>query len=258
MAETVYTQIADELRRRITSGDLAPGQEIPTEAELASAWQSSRGPVRNALALLRREGLVDTARGRAARVSARKATQAVDVSIPFTTWARDIGATPGARTQELSVRRASAEKAALLHIEEGTPIVDVLRLRLLDGRPTMLERLTYTEPVGRVLFGIDLDAISITAYLESHGHALTDVDHEIDAVPADELDATLLEIDPGAPTLRLQRISYDDRGQPFEASDERYRSDLVRFTVSSRASERGEHFRRAVSSPAVARGESAQ
>lgn len=243
----VYKQIADDLRERIASGQLAPGDDVPTEAELAERWRTSRGPIRNALAALRHEGLIETTRGRPARVVERKAHQAVDVSIPFTRWARDLGAKPGAITQEVSLRRADDEHAELLGVDPGTRVVHVLRLRLLDGRPTMLERLTYLEPVGRLLLGIDLDAVSITEVLGEHGFASTDVDHEIDAVAADELDASLLDLAVGAPVLRLRRISRDADGRIFEASDDRYRSDLVRFTVSaSGRAPGGDHFLRPI------------
>lgn len=247
MADFLYKQIADDLRTRIVTGELAPGEDVPTEAELADRWQTSRGPIRSALAQLRHEGLIETTRGRPARVLDRKAQQAVDVSIAFTRWARDIGATPGAVTHELSLRRADADKAELLGIAEGDAIVEVLRLRLLDGVPTMLERLCYTEVAGRVLFGVDLDAVSITEVLEQHGFSSLDVDHEIDAVAADDLDARHLDIAEGSPVLRLQRVSRAADGRTFEASEDRYRSDIVRFTVSASGRSRtGEHYVRAL------------
>jgi len=231
--EVVYTQIADDLRARIASGRLRPGDAVPTEAELAERWSTSRGPIRNALAALRAEGLIETARGRPARVVERKATQAVDVSVPFTRWARELGARPGARTQELSLRRAGPEKAHALGVDPDDTIVSVVRLRFLDDRPTMLERLFYTEEVGRLLFSVDTDAISITEFLASHGSPIVGLQHEIDAVAADEQDATLLQVPPGTPILRLSRTSRDAHGRVFEASEDRYLSSIVRFTVSA-------------------------
>lgn len=233
MADTIYNTIADDLRARIFSGQLAPGDIVPTEAELALQWGTSRGPIRNALAALRNEGLIVTTRGRPGRVRERKAHQAVDASIPFSRWAREIGAAPGAITQEVSLRRASAEKATQLGITTDDNVVDVLRLRLLDGRPTMLERLTYLEDVGRLLFDVNLDTVSITEYLNDRGHGYGGVDHEIEAVAADDMDGRLLEVPVGSPLLRLRRISRDANGRVFEASDDRYLSEIVRFTVSA-------------------------
>lgn len=227
----MYIDIAHDLRERIASGQLRPGDDVPTEAELAERWQTSRGPIRNALAALRAEGLVETTRGRPARVVSKKATQPVDMSVPFTRWARDLGVEPGAQTQEVALRRA-ADLAELFGISPDDQVVSVLRLRMLDGRPTMVERLNYTEDVGRLLFQIDTDAVSITDYLGEHGHPIVSVQHEIDAMAADERDAALLRVPLGTPLLRLSRISRDAEGRIFEASQDRYLGDVVRFTVA--------------------------
>jgi GntR family transcriptional regulator len=244
----VYKQIAEDLRQRIASGHLAPGDDVPSEGELAARWKTSRGPIRNALAELRTEGLIETTRGRPGRVVERKVHQAVDVSIPFTRWAQAIGATPGAQTHSVNLRRADEEQARVLDIAVGDLVVDVLRLRFLDGRPTMLERLTFVEDVGRLLFTADLDRVSITEHLQEHGFGDDDVDHEIDAVAADADDARLLAVAEGSPVLRLRRFSRDRAGRLFEASDDRYRSDIVRFTVSASGRTRGsgDHFIRRV------------
>ncbi|WP_243229686.1 GntR family transcriptional regulator [Microbacterium sp. CIAB417] len=246
MAEAVYTQIADDLREQIASGNLRPGDDVPTEAELAARWRTSRGPIRNALAALRGEGLIETTRGRPARVVARKADQAVDVSVPFTRWARELGVTPGARTQQVSLRRAGADKATALGIDPDDTVVTVVRLRLLDGRPTMLERLCYIEPVGRLLLDIDPDAVSITEFLGSKGHPIVGLQHEIDAVAADAEDAELLRVPLGTPILRLSRISRGPDGRIFEASEDRYLSDVVRFTVAASGISDDGHYMRAV------------
>ena len=245
MAEAVYTQIADELRAQIQAGILRPGDDVPTEAELAERWHTSRGPIRNALAALKSEGLIDTGRGRPARVVSQKASQAVDVSVPFTRWARELGVEPGARTQELSLRRAGT-RAELLGVSPDDIIVGVVRLRLLDGRPTMLERLFYTEAVGRLLFDVDTDEVSITEYLGSQGHPIVGLQHQIDAVAADEQDATLLQVPQGTPILRLSRISRDAEGRIFEASEDRYLSEVVRFTVAASGISTDGHYMRAV------------
>jgi GntR family transcriptional regulator len=244
---SVYQQIADDLRERITSGDLRPGDDVPTEGELAARWRTSRGPVRNALALLRAQGLVESTRGRPSRVAARTVRHPVDTSVPFTRWAREIGARPGARTQSVTLHRVDGDRARLLGVDPGDLVVDVLRLRTLDDRPTMLERLTYVEDVGRLLLAEDLDAVSITEVLLAHGYDVGDVDHEIDAVAADEDDARLLEVPTGSPVLRLRRFSWSG-GRVFEAGDDRYRSDVVRFTVATTGRRRptGPHFVRPV------------
>ncbi|GAA3341169.1 GntR family transcriptional regulator [Curtobacterium pusillum] len=234
MADFVYKQIADALRTQILDGELAPGDDVPTEGELAVRWNTSRGPIRNALAELRAEGLIESTRGRPSRVRTRQVQQRADVYTPFTTWARSFHRTPGARTEELAVRRADEHQAAALGIESGERVVDVVRLRTLDGRPAMLERSTFVESVGRLLFEFaQIDQESITEFLATRGHRFADVAHEIDAIAADALDSQLMEVAEGSPILRVRRTSIDADGRPFEFSDDRYRSDVVRFTVAA-------------------------
>jgi Bacterial regulatory proteins, gntR family len=52
----VYQRIAHDLRTQILSGDLPPGSALPSETELVGRYGSSRGPVRQAISLLRSGG----------------------------------------------------------------------------------------------------------------------------------------------------------------------------------------------------------
>lgn len=55
--------------------------------------------------------------------------------------------------------------------------------------------------------------------------------HTFDAVPADALDARLLEVPDGFPLLRERRLATDSQGAPIEWSDDRYRSGFATVTV---------------------------
>ena len=52
----LYVQIRDRIVEAIGTGDLPPGAQVPSEPELVSAYGVGRPTVRQALALLRREG----------------------------------------------------------------------------------------------------------------------------------------------------------------------------------------------------------
>ncbi|UVY84067.1 GntR family transcriptional regulator [Brachybacterium sp. NBEC-018] len=67
MPPALSTVIADRLREMITSGVLAPGERLK-EVELAESMSVSRGPVREAISELTREGLAESQRHRGARV----------------------------------------------------------------------------------------------------------------------------------------------------------------------------------------------
>jgi DNA-binding FadR family transcriptional regulator len=55
--------VADDLRRRIITGELGPGELLPFEAELAKKFGVSRATVREAMAVLQSESLIDVRRG---------------------------------------------------------------------------------------------------------------------------------------------------------------------------------------------------
>jgi len=78
---TVPEQIAARLGERILGGGLQPGERIP-EQELADEFRVSRGPVREAIRILEREGLVTLLARRGAIVTeltAQELTELLDV-----------------------------------------------------------------------------------------------------------------------------------------------------------------------------------
>jgi DNA-binding GntR family transcriptional regulator len=59
-----YRRIADDLHQQITSGELVPGQRVPSEAELMRRYGVSRGTARQGLAVLEAAGLVRAVHGK--------------------------------------------------------------------------------------------------------------------------------------------------------------------------------------------------
>jgi GntR family transcriptional regulator len=164
-----------------------------------------RGTIRSALAALRREGLIDGGQGRPPVVRDVVASQPFENLVSFSAWAEQLGRTPGQRTIEVARRAVNGPAALELGLEPGTMAVDVLRVRLLDGEPVMVERATFVEAVGRLLFDFDPDSGSIYAYLTGEGVDLRSARHTFDAVPAGDLDAEFLGIPVGTPLLRERR-----------------------------------------------------
>jgi GntR family transcriptional regulator len=229
----LHRTIAAELRRRIRSGALPVGAPVPSEAELCREFASSRGPVRQALAGLRADGLIGGGQGRRAVVLDAVPAQPFDTLLSFSHWAELMGRTPGQHTQEIALRRPEPAVAAALQLDPDARVVQLLRLRLLDGEPAMLERTTFVEPLGRALLSVDLDAGSIYAFLTARGADLHAARHTFDAVAAEPQDAALLKVAEGAPLLRERRLTTSSTGAPLEWSDDRYRPDIATVTISN-------------------------
>jgi len=128
-------------------------------------------------------------------------------------------------------RPAKPLEAERLAIPAGSPIYHLVRVRLLSGRPVMIERGAYPDPVGALVAGMDLETGSITERLEELGTVFADAEHVIDAVPASAEDARLLGVSARVPLLRERRLTTDQAGVPVEWSDDRYLGSAVAFSV---------------------------
>jgi DNA-binding GntR family transcriptional regulator len=69
--ESPYHQIAAWLREQITSGEIAPGQPLPSEKQIGQATGCAATTVRRAIKLLRDEGIVFTVPGRGSYAAKR-------------------------------------------------------------------------------------------------------------------------------------------------------------------------------------------
>lgn len=243
----IHTVVAEAIRERIRSGELPVGAPLPSESELGAQFSASRGPVRQALAQLRHEGLIETSQGRVPTVLGKPLAQSIDDFFSFSAWVEATGRTPGQHTIELAWRVPPAAVAAKLQIGESDRAVVIIRQRLIDGQPAMLERSWYISEVGRELFAFDPDAGSIFGALIERGVPLDVGTHTIDAVAADELDAAQLDIAVGTPLLRVERITTSNAGVVLEYAEDRYRTDRAKLAI------RNSRTTSAVARPSVAR-----
>lgn len=222
-----HARLAAALRDAIAAGELRPGDVVPGDAALTSATGLARGTVRQAVATLRAEGLVQTRRGARTTVLARPRLQSFAELLSFSAWAQRTGATPGARVTELVRRAVPAEVADELRLPADARCWMLERVRLLDGVPVMVERAAYPEAIGALLVDADLEAGSVYATLADRGVVVAAGHHRISAVPADAATAALLDVRAGTPLLRQARTVHADDGTPIEHSVDDWRGDAI-------------------------------
>ena len=115
MADRRYETIADEIRTRITSGQLAPGQAIPSARAITREWGVAVATATRAVAVLREEGLVYARPGvgtvvaaRPQRTRGRRETPYSDVT-PEVIVATAIGIADAEGLAAVSMRRIAIE-----------------------------------------------------------------------------------------------------------------------------------------------------
>ncbi len=223
-----YEHLAAELRAAVDAGVHPPGSRLPSESELARTYGVARGTVRQAFATLAAEGLISTRKGARRMVLGHQRLQGFNELRSFSEWAEALGETPGGRVVALVRREATAAEAERLDTDR---VYHLTRVRLLSGRPVMIERTAYPERIGALVAGMDIDHESITRRLQELGVLFANAAHTLSAVIASAEDARLLDIRPRAPLLRELRLSTDPDGAALEWSEDRYLGDAVAFTV---------------------------
>ncbi|GGO78215.1 GntR family transcriptional regulator [Nonomuraea cavernae] len=224
-----YERIAAELRDEIIGGVRPVGSQLPTESELAARYSAARGTVRQAVALLVAEGLVGSRQGARRIVLGHARSQSFAELHSFAQWARANGYRFGGQVISQRRRPATPAESARLGCEE---VLEVLRVRSLEGEPVLVERTAYAGWTAAAVERLPADCESVTEALRaSVGLVFAYGEHLIDAVPAGAHDARLLGVRRGSPLLRQRRITTTHEGRPVEWSDDRYRAGSVEFSV---------------------------
>lgn len=228
-----HEEIADYLRKEIFQGHYKPGDPLPSEAELCEKFDSSRGPVRQAMSTLRSEGLISSGRGRRSIVLENIPTESFDAIFSVTAWLKALGKKPGQNTLWIARQPAIDEVAEALELKPGDATVSVHRVRSADGEPVMVERMHFPAEIGRNLLDFDTDNGSIHRHLVKMGVGFDNVSRTLVAIPASKEDAEALEVEEGCPLFRIMLRCYTHSGQPVELADYRYRSDKIQLGLNN-------------------------
>jgi GntR family transcriptional regulator len=228
----VFKQIADRLRVAIQAGELEPGARMPSEQALMDLHGVARGTVRDAMDLLRGEGLVRTEHGRGSFVRDRPPVRRL-AHDRFARRHRKRGRAAYlaeleaegrvAEVDVLEVARVKApdDVAVWLQLKVGADVLIRRRRYLADGEPMELATsyVPWELAEGTPMTQPDTGPGGIYARLEERGHELKRFSEEVTArMPTvDEIRA--LRLQPGVPVFRVVRVAYDRGELPVEACD---------------------------------------
>ncbi|MEU8158162.1 winged helix-turn-helix domain-containing protein [Micromonospora sp. NPDC048986] len=113
--EIGHRVLADLLRGKILNGDLAPGEPFPSDRQLQGEYSLGRDTVRDAVAILRAEGLIVVRRGKTSTVRRIFDKQPIDLT--------DVAS--------IESRMPTPDERDDQYIDEGVPVFVVRR----TGKP---------------------------------------------------------------------------------------------------------------------------
>lgn len=225
----LYKQLKDELYRDIKNGVYPVHSRIPSEAELCRRYGISRVTVRKALADLTEEGLLLRIQGKGTFIAMPRLEKNLTAVTDFSQSCRLMGKKPSAVVLRAVCAEPSVKDAGDLSLGAENQVVDILRLRLADDMPVMIEENVFP---GTYAYLLDADLTgSLYAILHRHHVKPNRALHDISLCHATPSQAKLLQISPGEALLHLYEIIYDNQEKPIHISRQFIRGDRFTFRI---------------------------
>jgi len=235
--QSLSAQARQYLLDLINGGAYAPGEQLPSENELATQLGISRPTLRDALRDLESEGAVVRKHGVGTFVAAGYEHR-LESGLERLESVLALATRQGLeiRCQDLQVQEelATPEIAAKLQISPGSPLTRVSRVIVVDRKPSAF--MLDVAPAS-ILAPVDVDDSFNGSVLDllkqKHDLSAAWAVADIVALDADTLLAARLGVPPGQALLLLEEMLYNGEATPLEFSrnyfiPERFRFQIVR------------------------------
>lgn len=226
-----YLAIRNQIALSIEMGKLQPGAKLPSERQLQTGSGAARGTIREALFQLEAEGLIYRRDRSGWYVSPPAVTYDPTRWAGFMTYVAEQGRTPATATIAKENIPASSAVADIFRVAPGTPLHLITRLRSIDGRPVLMERITVDPALAPGLFSHSLDGSLSQILMTRYG--LRVARNRVDMRPCALIReaADVLGAKSGTPGLLVVRTSFDPEGRVVEYDQEYWRHDAIRVHV---------------------------
>ena len=249
MSRPLYRQIADDIRRRIESGELKEGMRVPTEDQLMAAYHASRNTVRGALKELTIRGFVHTLHGKGTFVSERvspivttltvdpKTGGGGDEGLVYTAEVAASGRSPSADEPRVELRKADSVVAHLLGIPEGAEIIIRHQKRYVDDQPWSLQTSYYPRSLShRAPRLLDTGSVEegIVAYMAECGIQQAGYQDAIQWRAPDQEEIAYFDLpaDGRVQLSEIRRLAFDENQNRVRLTITVYRADRNRFVLN--------------------------
>ncbi|MGQ0434645.1 MAG: GntR family transcriptional regulator [Microthrixaceae bacterium] len=231
MREIRYRTIADDLRARVTRGEFAAGRLLPSESELAGSYAASRVTIRNALEVLRDEGLVDARQGLGWFAAVDPLRQTLGRLGTIEGQLAESGMRSDRRILAFGFVPAPPRAKRILG---ATTVLEVRRVNLADGEPFARVTVWCPDDLGARLSRADVERAPFYELLDVPvGGAV----QTIGAALVSPEDAALLAVPEGSPVLRCERITSTPDGRAVLLSEHVFPAHRTEFVVDLPMSE---------------------
>ncbi|MGA2514396.1 MAG: GntR family transcriptional regulator [Candidatus Limnocylindrales bacterium] len=228
----LYHQIMLALERQIESNQLKEGDRLPSERDLAKRLGVSRMTIRQAVRALVLAGYCYRARGRGVFVRRRRVFFNYQSFDGFTASMRRAGRAVRTISLGSSITDPPEWVREGLELDDNERTVELVRLRVVDEEPAILETEWFSE---RRFPGLLHEDMSQSLYSILEGKYATRIASTSDLLGAHiptDLEAGLLAVAGDQPVIVRMRIASLADGTPVEAVHSVYNGDQFEFRMS--------------------------
>jgi GntR family transcriptional regulator len=216
--QPLYKEVKLAITRMLSSGEIQPGEAIPTEKQLCNMFGTSIGTVRRAIDELVAEHVLIRQQGRGTFLAPYSPERMLNVFFHIVRHDgyREI---PLVQTLSFGPGQADTETAAELGIEEGEPIHHVLNLMLMRGEPVVLDEIRMPQALFPGLTEAEFVARDGTIYALYQSRFGINVIRTLDrlrATAAEPATAKRLNVALGTPLLEIVRVAVTFEDRPVE------------------------------------------
>lgn len=204
-----YYQIEQTILELIQNNQIKPGEQLPSEAELAQKFQVSRITAKRALDDLVQKGWAYRQQGRGTFVAQARIREMSGFS-SFTEDIRSKGLKPSSQVVQFALIQADEQVATHLRIPVGDGAYLLQRVRLADDQPVAFETAFFSEKLFPNLGQYDLSQSVYKIFREQYHVNPVWADAEIQASSATPEIAQHLRMRAGEPVLTANRLSYTE------------------------------------------------
>jgi GntR family transcriptional regulator len=216
----LYRQLQERLIKDLELGKRLPHSRLPSEREWVKKLGISRITVRQALGELVHQGYLYTVPGKGFFVGERRNARELNAFLSFTASAQSRGEEPASRVLEAKIVRAAAAIAHDLKIQVGSEVVVLMRLRLANGVPMMIQRSMLPHARCPGLLSRDLIRLSLFDTLRSaYNISLLRAETTISARIADRRERRWLDLSGPGVVMVADQISFDSNNAPVERTE---------------------------------------
>lgn len=230
-----YNQIYSDIVADIDNQRFAQRERIPSETELMSQYQASRGTVRKAVDMLQERGYVQKIHGKGVYVL-KPGNIEFQLSgiVSFQEMNDRMGRQVVSQVAALEQVQADAALARQMGVAEATPLVKIKRVRNIDGENVIVD---INHFVAELIPGLNaaVAAGSIYHYIEQQlGLTISYAQRIIEAQPCNDDDRQYLDLNGMDHVIVVKNLTHLYDGRLFEYTESRHRLDKFYFADIAR------------------------